>query len=249
MTEPNPAAAILPLTILVPVFNEAGNVAPLKAQVEQALKGRVVYELLFVDDGSSDATLSELKALKASDPAMRIVAHAERCGKSAALVTGMRAARGTWVQTLDGDLQDDPADVLAALQQETRADAPPRLGIIAGQRKKRNDGTLKSLSSKIANRVRKRLLNDGTSDTGCGFKLMRRAAFADVAFFDGMHRFLPALMRRGGWEVETMPVNNRPRAAGTSKYGIWGRFWVGLFDLWGVRWLNRRARFPEATEC
>ncbi len=249
MSEPLAPAEPLPLTVLVPVYNEAGNVAPLKREVEAALAGRVAYELLFVDDGSSDTTLDELKALKKADPAMRVVVHGERCGKSAALVTGMRAARGIWVQTLDGDLQDDPADILPALAQAMRQDAPVRLGIVAGQRKKRNDGRLKSLSSKIANRVRKRLLNDGTSDTGCGFKLMRREAFADVAFFDGMHRFLPALMRRGGWEIETMPVNNRPRAAGTSKYGIWGRFWVGLFDLWGVRWLNRRARFPQATEC
>lgn len=235
------------LTVLVPVYNEAGNLAPLTAEIRAALDPMQAYEILFVDDGSDDGSAEELRALKDQDQSIRVIRHGRRAGKSAALWTGCKAARGAWIQTLDGDGQNDPADMAKLWSQLLRQGVPGRLGIVAGQRTSRNDGRFKWLQSRIANGVRKTLLNDGTRDTGCGFKLIRAQAFADVPFFDGMHRFLPALVRRAGWEVTTFPVADRPRTEGQSKYGFLGRLGAGVVDLMGVIWLMRRGTFPPDT--
>lgn len=235
------------LTVLVPVYNEAGNLTPLAAEIRAALAPMQSYEILFVDDGSDDATAEELQTLQAGDSGIRVITHTHRAGKSAALWTGSKAARGVWIQTLDGDGQNDPADIAKLWTHLQRQGMPGRLGIVAGQRTSRNDGGFKWLQSRIANAIRKTLLNDGTRDTGCGFKLIRAQAFADVPFFDGMHRFLPALVRRAGWDVMVFPVADRPRAEGKSKYGFLGRLGAGIVDLMGVIWLMRRGTFPPKT--
>jgi dolichol-phosphate mannosyltransferase len=231
------------LTVLVPVYNEAGNLTRLAEEIAAALDGVVRYELLFVDDGSSDGSAEELAALKAASPGIRVIRHGRRSGKSAALWTGLKAARAPWIQTLDGDGQNDPADAARAWRW-LHSDAHERVGIIAGQRTSRNDGGFKWLQSRIANGIRRTLLNDGTRDTGCGFKLIRTEAFRDVPFFDGMHRFLPALVRRADWQVAVLPVIDRPRGQGSSKYGFLGRLTAGVVDLTGVFWLMRRGKFP-----
>jgi dolichol-phosphate mannosyltransferase len=236
------------LTVLIPVFNEAGNIAPLAEEVSAALTGVARFEMLFVDDGSDDGSAAELTALRARDPRVRLMRHKARAGKSAALMTGFRVARGTWVQTLDGDRQNDPADVAALWQRLHSPEPPARLGLVAGIRKRRNDGVIKFLSSRIANGIRRTLLRDATPDTGCGFKLIRTSVAVQLPFFDGMHRFLPALVRRVGYEVMQTPVNDRPRTAGRSKYGFFGRLGAGIVDLWGVFWLLRRGTRAEADE-
>ncbi len=247
MTEPTNAShgAQPDLSILVPVFNEAGNVAPLVQEIHDVIGDTIAFELILIDDGSTDASAEELAQVRRRYQAVRVVGHSRRSGKSAALWTGKRVARGRWIQTLDGDRQNDPADVLSLWRDLHKNGAPdPRLGIVAGQRTRRNDGAFKWLQSRVANGMRRTLLNDGTRDTGCGFKMMRREAFDDVPFFDGMHRFLPALVRRGGWDVMQYPVNDRPRVQGTSKYGFLGRLGAGIYDLLGVIWLMRRGTVP-----
>ncbi|HUJ03713.1 MAG TPA: glycosyltransferase family 2 protein [Rhizomicrobium sp.] len=237
----------LQLSVLVPVYNEAGNILPLLAEVEAALAGVCAFEIVFVDDGSSDATPAELdEALK--NPKVRVLRHKARAGKSAALVTGFWAARAPWIQTLDGDRQNDPADV-ARVWKMLNAPAPDSaLGIVCGVRKRRNDGIIKFLSSRIANFVRRNLLRDNTRDTGCGFKLIRRDIALKLPFFDGMHRFLPALVRRAGYRTMEVPIEDRARAAGVSKYGFFGRLGAGIFDLFGVFWLIRRGTRAEGRE-
>jgi dolichol-phosphate mannosyltransferase len=233
------------LTVLVPVFNEAGNIAPLFEEVSASLAPVCRFEILFVDDGSDDGSAAELAALAARDPRVRVIRHRARAGKSAALMTGFRAARAPWIQTLDGDRQNDPADA-AELWTRLHAPQPPsRLGLVAGIRRRRNDGAIKFLSSRIANFVRRSMLRDATPDTGCGFKLIRTSVAVTLPFFDGMHRFLPALVRRAGYEVMQTPVNDRPRAAGKSKYGFFGRLGAGIVDLLGVFWLLRRGTRAE----
>jgi dolichol-phosphate mannosyltransferase len=236
------------LTILVPVYNEAGNILPLAEEVRAALTGVCRYELVFVDDGSSDASSAELKQAAATDPNVRLLRHGKRSGKSAALVTGFFAARAPWIQTLDGDRQNDPADV-ARVWKTIHAPAPDaRLGIVAGVRKRRNDGAIKWASSRIANFVRRNMLRDDTKDTGCGFKLIRTEVAQRIPFFDGMHRFLPALTRRQGYAIRQIDIEDRPRTAGVSKYGFFGRLGAGIFDLWGVFWLMRRGTPAQAQE-
>jgi len=236
------------LSVLVPIYNEAGNILPLRDEVAAALDGVVAYELLFVDDGSSDAGAAELEQALAADRRVRVIRHARRSGKSAALVTGFRAARAPWIQTLDGDRQNDPKDVVALWRALHVPEPPASLGLVAGQRKRRNDGAIKWLSSRIANAIRRFALGDGTPDTGCGFKLIRRDVAVGFPFFDGMHRFLPALTRRAGYEIMQYPVEDRPRAAGVSKYGFFGRLGAGTVDLLGVVWLMRRATPASARE-
>jgi dolichol-phosphate mannosyltransferase len=242
------------LTVLIPVFNEAGNVAPLADEVAAALTPACAFEMIFVDDGSNDATAAELMAAQARHPNLRVIRHRRRAGKSAALATGFRAARGAWIQTLDGDRQNDPNDA-AALWRRLHAPSPsaapgppPRLGLVAGIRKRRNDGAFKLLSSRIANAIRRAMLRDATPDTGCGFKLIRTEVAWQLPFFDGMHRFLPALTRRAGYEVMQIPVEDRPRTAGRSKYGFFGRLGAGIVDLLGVFWLTRRGTHADAEE-
>jgi dolichol-phosphate mannosyltransferase len=236
------------LTVLVPVFNEAGNILPLLDEMQAALAGVCSFEIVFVDDGSSDATPAELKQALAASPLVRVLRHRKRSGKSAALITGFWAARAPWIQTLDGDRQNDPADVARAWKMIHAPLPSPRLGIVAGVRKRRNDGVVKWVSSRIANFVRRNLLRDNTADTGCGFKLIRREVAVQLPFFDGMHRFLPALTRRCGYDIVQMPVEDRARVAGVSKYGFFGRLGAGIFDLFGVFWLMRRGTLAQSDE-
>ncbi len=235
------------LTVVVPVLDEADNVRPLIDEIGQALDGRVDFEIVYVDDGSIDATPARLGEAAADQPRLRIVRHRTRCGQSAAVATGVRAARAPVIATLDGDGQNDPADIPDLLAVFEAAEDRERL-LIAGLRARRRDTWVKRQSSKIANGVRARLLGDATPDTGCGLKVFARAAFLDMPRFDHMHRFLPALMLRAGGRVVSVPVNHRPRPRGTSKYGVFDRLWVGIVDLFGVKWLLARGTVPEIEE-
>jgi dolichol-phosphate mannosyltransferase len=235
------------ISVVVPVHNESANVPPLLAEIEAALSG-TDFEAVFVDDRSSDDTLAVLRELARTRPWLVVLAHRNNCGQSAALLTGVRAATGLLVATLDGDGQNDPADIpaLAARWQQLHDAAPAAPVLIAGWRNKRQDTTLRRWSSRVANGVRARLLGDATPDTGCGLKVFARDDFLALPWFDHMHRFLPALMRRAGGRVESVPVAHRPRLKGQSHYGVHNRLWVGLVDLLGVMWLQRRARVPVA---
>ena len=233
---------------LIPVRNEAGNVAPLVAEIAAALDGHAPFEIIYVNDGSTDGTRAELARLMAERPSLRTVDHAESCGQSAAVRTGVRAARADIVFTLDGDGQNDPAFMPAFLQ--ALAAAGPGCGLVQGQRVGRKDTGFKKFQSKVANAVRARVLRDGTRDTGCGFKCFRREVYLALPYFDALHRFMPALVRREGFEIAYVDVKDRPRLSGVSNYGFFDRLWVGIVDLLGVRWLiRRRRRTPRATEA
>jgi dolichol-phosphate mannosyltransferase len=233
------------LSIVIPVRNEAPNIAPLVAEIRVALDGRVEYEIVYVDDGSSDDTQARIAELRRNFTPLRVVRHQSGAGQSAAIRSGVRAARAIWIATLDGDGQNDPADI-PRLWAMTRADPEARL-LIAGQRAKRRDSAVKRLSSRLANSVRRGMLGDDTPDTGCGLKLFRRDLYLDLPFFDHQHRFLPALVLREGGKIMSVPVNHRPRERGTSNYGTLDRLWVGIVDLFGVMWLKRRAKNPIVT--
>ncbi|MCB2101925.1 MAG: glycosyltransferase [Rhodobacterales bacterium] len=235
------------LSVVVPVFNEADNIRPLVDEIRAALDGRLAYEIVYVDDGSSDATPHSLAAARADGAPLRVIRHAACCGQSAAVATGVAAARGPVIATLDGDGQNDPANIPDLMAVLEAADDPDRL-LVAGLRAKRKDTWIKRVSSRIANRVRGGLLRDNTPDTGCGLKVFTRAAFLDMPRFDHMHRFLPALMIRRGGRVVSVPVNHRPRERGASKYGTLDRLAVGIVDLFGVFWLQRRASRPVVSE-
>ena len=232
------------LSVVIPVRNEAPNIEPLVTEIRAALDGRLDYEIVYVDDGSSDGTAAAIRALAHNFPRLRLVRHAKSCGQSTAVRTGVKAARSPWIATLDGDGQNDPADIPRLWEIARAAPATPPL-LVAGHRQKRRDTLTKRLSSRLANGVRRRLLGDGTPDTGCGLKLFRRDLFLDLPYFDHMHRFLPALVQRAGGRTVSVPVNHRPRQRGTSNYGVFDRLWVGISDLFGVMWLQRRARVPE----
>lgn len=236
--------AALPLvSVVVPVRNEAPNVAPLVAEIGAALAG-VPHEIVYVDDGSTDGTTAALRDAEASVPAgatLRRLRHRSSCGQSAAISTGIRAARGEWIATLDGDGQNDPADIPRLLR---RAQAEGGAVMVAGHRVARRDTRVKRWTSRVANAVRARLLRDATPDTGCGLKVFPRALFLDLPRFDHMHRFLPALALRAGARVVSEPVNHRPRLRGRSNYGTLDRLAVSLFDLVGMAWLQRRGSRP-----
>jgi dolichol-phosphate mannosyltransferase len=227
------------VSVVVPVRNEAPNIAPLIAEIRAALAGQA-YEIVYVDDGSDDETAAALAAEAAAAPLVRR-RHRAACGQSAAIVTGVRAASGSWIATLDGDGQNDPADIPALL---VRAQAEGGLILVAGHRTRRQDSAVKRFSSRFANRLRAAVLGDATPDTGCGLKIFPRAAFLELPAFDHMHRFLPALFIRAGGRVVSVPVNHRPRLRGTSKYGTLDRALVGIVDLFGVAWLQRRWKRP-----
>jgi dolichol-phosphate mannosyltransferase len=232
------------ISVVVPVKDEAGNVVPLAREIAAALSGER-YEAIFVDDGSSDATAAELLSLRGEMP-LRVLAHGRNLGQSRALRTGVRAAKAQTVVTLDGDGQNDPADIpklLAAFR--GGAAANPHFGMVAGERAKREDTWKKRMASRYGNRVRRWMLSDNAKDTGCGLKVFRREAFLELPYFDHMHRYLITLMLREGYEVRFMPVGHRPRGVGRSKYGVWDRALVGLSDLLGVMWLKRRFRGPD----
>jgi len=234
------------VSVVVPVRNEAGNIAPLVREIAAALDDRS-FEVVYVNDGSTDATDGELKKLMVQYPWLRRVRHKASCGQSAAVRTGVAAARAPTVVTLDGDGQNDPRfipQLLRALEQ-----GGPRMGLIAGQRVKRKSSRFKQLQSRIANAVRGVVLRDGTRDAGCGLKAFRRDVFLQLPYFDGLHRFLPALVRRDGYDIGYVDVVDRPRGQGVSNYGLWDRLWVGILDLAGVWWLIRRKkRIPEISE-
>ncbi len=229
------------LSVVVPVCNEAENVEPLVREIDAALRG-IEYEMLFVDDGSTDETAAILKRLKTELPALRVLRHSFRSGQSAAVASGVRAARAPWIATLDGDGQNDPADIPKLIA--AREDSANRgVQLFMGNRKaSRKDTAFRKLQSSIANGVRSSLLGDGTPDTGCGIKLFSREVFMDVPRFDHMHRFLPALFQRQGARVISVPVSHRERTRGTSKYGMLNRLWVGIVDIGGVMWLRRRYK-------
>ena len=230
------------ISVVVPVCNEAENIEPLAREVDAALRARAHYELIFVDDGSTDATAETVRQLRQRElPQLRLLQHSFRGGQSAAVRSGVSAARATWVATLDGDGQNDPADLPKFL--DARADrANAGVLLIMGNRVTRRDTWLRRLSSRIANGVRAGLLGDGTPDTGCGIKIFERETFLSLPAFDHMHRFLPALFQRAGSRVVSIPVNHRPRTRGLSKYGVHNRLWVGIVDLFGVMWLKSRYR-------
>jgi dolichol-phosphate mannosyltransferase len=239
--------AAVKVSIVVPVRNEADNVAPLIGEIVTALDVRGDYEMIYVNDGSTDATSQRLKALMQRHHNLRQVDHAASAGQSAAVRTGVRAARGAIVATLDGDGQNDPAFLPALISAIENGGG--RIGLAAGQRVGRKDTGFKKLQSRIANRVRSAVLRDGTRDTGCGLKAFRRDVFLSLPYFDGLHRFLPALVRREGFEIAYVDVIDRPRRSGVSNYGFFDRLWVGIMDLMGVWWLIRRKRSaPLATE-
>jgi dolichol-phosphate mannosyltransferase len=236
------------LSVVIPVKNEAGNIAPLVAEIVAALDGRAAYEIIYVDDGSGDSTEAEIRSLQATLPQLRLVRHARSCGQSAAIRSGVKAARGRWIATLDGDGQNDPADIPTLWRLAQAGPETPPL-MIAGHRARRQDSWSKRQASRIANAVRRRLLHDDTPDTGCGLKLFPRALFLDLPYFDHMHRFLPALVLRDGGIVRSVPVNHRPRRRGASKYGVLDRLGVGIADLVGVMWLRRRCARPLLVEA
>ena len=232
------------VSVVVPVRNEAGNVAPLLAEIAAVLDRQWTFEVVYVDDGSSDGTAAELDRLKAQHPWLRRVHHKQSCGQSAAVRSGVAAARAPMVVTLDGDGQNDPGFIPALLR--ALEAGSPRVGLIAGQRVGRKASAFKKLQSRIANAVRGAVLRDGTRDTGCGLKAFRREVFLALPYFDGLHRFLPALVRREGYEIGYVDVVDRPRGFGVSNYGMWDRLWVGILDLAGVWWLIRRKKHvPE----
>jgi dolichol-phosphate mannosyltransferase len=234
------------VSVVVPMRNEAGNVAPLVAEIAAALSGRR-FEVVCVNDGSTDGTETELRGLQSAHPWLRQIRHARSCGQSAALRTGMAAARAPVIVTLDGDGQNDPVylpKLIDALEQ-----GAPRVGLIAGQRVGRKASGFKKFQSRFANAVRGAILRDGTRDSGCGLKAFPRDLGLVLPYFDGLHRFLPALVRREGRDIGYVDVVDRPRAHGVSNYGFWDRLWIGILDLCGVWWLiRRRKRVPEISE-
>jgi dolichol-phosphate mannosyltransferase len=231
------------LSVVIPVRNEALNVAPLVAEIRAALDDRFAYEIVYVDDGSNDGTAAELARAQRDFARLRVVRHRRSCGQSMAILTGVKAARAPWIATLDGDGQNDPADILTLWAEAQRQATPPLL--VIGERRRRRDSWIKRWASSIANAVRRILLRDGTPDTGCGLKLFPRELFLELPAFDHMHRFLPALVQRAGGKVISIPVNHRPRQHGRSNYGVLDRALVGIVDLFGVMWLLRRAKNPE----
>ena len=235
------------VSVVAPVRNEADTVRPLTDEIAAALNGRWNFELIYVNDGSTDATESALNALKAERPWLRQIKHAASCGQSAAVRSGVIAARAPLVATLDGDGQNDPSFIPALLHALEQGGA--NIGLVAGQRVGRRSGAWKKFQSRIANSVRGAILHDRTRDSGCGLKLFRRDAFLALPYFDALHRFLPALFRRDGYDIAYVDVIDRPRHAGKSNYGLWDRLWVGILDLAGVWWLiRRRKKVPQVSE-
>jgi dolichol-phosphate mannosyltransferase len=239
--------AAVDVSVVVPVRNEAENVSPLIAEITAALDGRWNYEIIYVNDGSTDPTADRLAALMRQRGNLRQIRHATSSGQSAAVRSGVRAARGAIVATLDGDGQNNPAflpDLILAIE-----NGGERIGLAAGQRVGRKDTGFKKIQSRVANGVRNAILHDGTRDTGCGLKAFRREVFLMMPYFDGLHRFLPALMHREGYKIAYVDVVDRPRRSGVSNYGFFDRLWIGIMDLAGVWWLIRRKKpTPVATE-
>jgi len=240
-------AQTLEFSVVVPVHNESGNVESLVREISAALDGRA-YEMIFVDDASTDDTRAVLAALKSDYPALRVLSHRKNAGQSRAIRSGVRAARGRIIGTLDGDGQNDPADLPDLYRALTRQDAPERLAMVMGRRTKRKDTAWKRFGSQFANAIRRRMLRDDCDDSGCGIKAVKREVFLSLPYFDHMHRYMPALIKADGHDVEFMDVNHRERGTGQSKYTNFGRLWAALSDLRGVTWLIRRRRNPEGAD-
>jgi dolichol-phosphate mannosyltransferase len=236
-------SAPVELTVVVAARNEAPNLESLLDEIRAALAGRFAFETIVVDDGSDDATQAVLGALRDRHPELVVKRHQRPCGQSAAMRTGILAARGALIATLDGDGQNDPAD-LPMLIEAYRTAPAEQVGMVIGWRRERHDTWRKRKASRVANGVRAWLLKDATPDTGCGLKVIARETYLALPYFDHMHRFLPALVRREGLVSISVPVRHRPRRAGQSKYGIWDRALVGIVDLAGVLWLQHRRRVP-----
>lgn len=234
------------LSIVIPMFNEAESAPFLLQEIVEALEGKLDYEVVVVNDGSTDNTGDVLQTLQASMPRLRVITHGNNSGQSASIITGVRGARAPWIATLDGDGQNDPADIPALFEQTVDIDPQRDPLLIAGFRRKRNDNWVRRLSSRVANAVRQFLLRDGCSDTGCGLKIFPRETFMTLPHFDHLHRFLPALFHRAHSRVINVPVNHRPRERGQSKYGVGNRLWVGIVDLFGVLWLQGRGGVSAA---
>ncbi|UJX45512.1 glycosyltransferase [Xanthobacter sp. YC-JY1] len=246
MTSPSSETAAAPrLSVVIAVKDEADNVLPLIEEIDAALSFEP-FELIFVDDGSTDATRANLRLAQQTRPYLRIVAHEKACGKSAGVETGAWAARGDLLLLLDGDGQNDPG-YLPEMVRVMDAGGP-RVGMVQGERQGRKDTGFKRFQSRLANRVRRSLLNDGSRDTGCGLKVVRREVQLRLPMFDGQHRFMAALVRREGYDILTVKVVDRERWHGVSKYGFWNRLWVGIIDMFGVFWLVRRRRTPHVVE-
>jgi dolichol-phosphate mannosyltransferase len=234
------------LSVVVPVKDEAANAGPLAREIAAALAGEKPHEIIFVDDGSSDGTADALIALKSEIPALRVLRHSRNLGQSRGIWSGVKAARGNVIITLDGDGQNDPADIPKLLR---LLEAEPSVGLVSGVRTKRKDTLSRRLASRFGNGFRNWMLKDGAADTGCGLKAIRREAFLALPYFDHFHRFLIALVQRDGWQTRFVPVNHRPRLTGRSKYTNLGRLLVSGSDLLGVRWLRKRhGGVVETTE-
>jgi dolichol-phosphate mannosyltransferase len=239
-----PAMQIRLLSVVVPVRNEQDNIIPLITEIRSALDGVLEYEIVYVNDGSTDATPLNLSEVSRTFPRLKVIHHQQSCGQSTAIRSGVKAAQGDWIATLDGDGQNDPADIPKLIAVVT-----DDVALVGGNRRHaRRDTWIKRVSSVIANNVRAAMLGDNTPDTGCGLKLIRRDTFLDLPYFDHMHRFLPALVIRAGGRVVSVAVNHRPRERGVSNYGTIDRLLVGIVDLFGVMWLQRRAKKPVIME-
>jgi dolichol-phosphate mannosyltransferase len=236
------------LSVVVPVHNEAENLKPLLEEICNALEGVRDFEVIYVDDGSTDDSYVRLIDLARHIPQLRVLKHRRTYGQSTALLTGIRHARSTIIATLDGDGQNDPRDILSLLNALETLQKEHTLAMVVGYRKKRQDTEWRRISSRIANSVRSKLLGDNTPDTGCGLKVFSKELFLSLPYFDHMHRFLPALAQRAGGRVVSIEVNHRARLAGVSKYGTWNRLWVGIVDILGVMWLQSRAHIPIVEE-
>jgi glycosyltransferase involved in cell wall biosynthesis len=237
----DPSALVL--SIVAPMYNEAGGAQTLVGEIAAALAS-INHEIIIIDDGSTDETTTVLESVKGVHPQMRILRHHQNAGQSRAIRTGVIAARAPIIAMLDGDGQNDPADIPALFEKLSASKG--RVAMFAGERRARRDSATKRWASSFANGLRRRLLNDGANDTGCGLKVFDREAFLRLPYFDHMHRYLPALMRREGFNVEFMPVSHRPRVHGASKYTNFGRLIVAIRDLLGVLWLLSRAKSPES---
>ncbi len=237
------------ISVVVPVHNEADNIISLIQEIDNAMSIADAYEIIYIDDGSNDQTAAVLKQALHDFKALRVIRHEQSCGQSTAINTGVKAANYPWIATLDGDGQNDPADIPRLYEVLIRErEKTDNLWMVAGWRNKRYDSAWRLFSSKVANGVRAGLLGDNTPDTGCGLKLFSRDRFLSLPYFDHMHRFLPALILRAGGQVISEPVNHRSRTSGQSKYGTLDRLWAGIIDLAGVIWLQRRAKLPVIKE-
>ena len=232
-----------PLSLVIPVFNEAGNIGDVLREAHEALKDHFDIEIIAVDDGSDDGTVEAIAAISHEIPAVKTIRHPKRSGKSAGLRTGFIAARGPWVATMDGDGQNDPCDIVK-MADGLDLTKVGEIGLVAGVRQRRNDGWSRWIASRVANGLRKSLLRDDCPDTACGLKLLPRDLFLAMPFFDALHRYMPALTRHLGYDTRVVPVNDRPRATGESKYTNVGRAFAGAVDLLGVIWLLRRTKVP-----